>query len=72
MESSFWGTEVAYKNGYAKALEHDALAEAVCHGLQKTSLFCDEKLYAACRGSGSCNKCQIIAYTISEKLRGKL
>lgn len=52
--------EVAYKNGYAEALDKDRITTAVCRGLQ-IAMVCDVK---HCPGVDFCHLCKCITNQI--------
>ena len=62
--------EQAYKNGFEEALDKKELMKAICIGIQKTELFCDEK-YCRMRVKEAecCDFCRVLAEEI-QKARG--
>lgn len=60
-------SEVAYKNGFAAALEEKSLRQAICDSLQKTNFACDEVCKRMCGSDGECAFCGSLVRGIREK-----
>jgi hypothetical protein len=61
MDSKYWGTEVAYKNGFKDALNETALRKAICESLQNTNFPCDKVCKQMCGSIGECAFCGTMA-----------
>lgn len=59
--------ELAFRNGFAAALDLEKMRKRVCIGLQRTVFWCSRVTQEYCGSSGNCAACRAIAETIIEE-----
>ena len=59
--------ELAFRNGFAAALDPKKMRKRVCVGLQRTAFWCSRVTQEYCGSTGDCAACRAIAETIIEE-----